>query len=124
MGITFLNELWSYIPRQQDHWHIPLDCLFFTACWTHWHKSLVLWHRDLISEYKAHFRFSDPFLKPIGQLERHSFDEWPDNHIPFFVPIPNWNRGDFDHLEVGLVVLICKEHIKFLTTPISVAAAA
>ena len=124
MGITFLNERWSYIPCRQDYWHIPLNRFFFTARWTHWRKSLVLWHRDLTSEYHAHFRFSDPFLNPIGQLDRHTFDDWPDNHIPFFVPIPDWNCGNFDHQEVGLVILICKDHIRFLTKPISVAAVA
>ena len=124
MEITFLNEFWRYIPCRQDHWRYPLQHLFFTARWTHWHRSLVLWHRELISEFKAHFHFSDPFLTPIGQLSRHSFDSWPDNHIPFFVPIHDSQTGSFDHLEIGLVVIICKEQIEFLTTPISVASAA
>ena len=124
MGITLLSKLWHYIPRRQDHWHIPLERFTHTAHWTHWRQSLVRWHRKLISEFKAHFHFNNPFLNPIDQLARHSIDDWPDNHIPLFVPIHDTITGSFDHLEIGLVVLICKEHIEFLTTPISVAAAA
>ena len=124
MPIHFTSERWPIIEADQEQWHFLLLYFVSTARWTHWHKNLVLWHNRIYNCYHAHFRFCDPFLSPVGQFEEHlPLDGWPANHIPFFVPVHNPHIETWRNVNIGCVVLICKENIECFRFPRPAAAA-
>ena len=103
-------------------WYTILSHFTFQILRSCWHRSVAFNHPRPFLWYQSHFHFVDKNT-PIEQLEKHIvLDSWPESHIPFFIPVEHSHWSTVEGEYFGSFVLICKEEVKLIKSPIAPAA--